>query len=209
MRITKYVHSCLLIEEAGKTILIDPGIFTYEEHALAITTIQKLDYLLITHEHPDHMHMPFIKELISRFPSVMIITNPAIVSLLQKENIHAETVGDELIHITEAPHERVFDKETPQNVLFTIAERITIPGDSLSFPQTKEILALPLMGPSWMITQAVEKALALKPSYIIPIHDWHWKDEARKVFYQRLDAFFTKQNILFKSIETGEQVEIA
>ncbi|MDO8655088.1 MAG: MBL fold metallo-hydrolase, partial [bacterium] len=51
MKITKYVHSCLLVEEQGKTALIDPGNYTFQSKALDLRYIEKLDFVLITHEH--------------------------------------------------------------------------------------------------------------------------------------------------------------
>src|SRR5262245_9148500 len=82
MKISKYLHACLLVEEQGKTALFDPGVFTAQEKALDVNKLNNLDYLLITHEHPDHFHLPLVKELVAKFPQVKIITNPSIVSLL-------------------------------------------------------------------------------------------------------------------------------
>ena len=208
MKISKHLHSCLLIQEDNKTILIDPGIYTYEAKALDIENLSQLDHLLITHEHPDHFHLPFIKELIAKFPKVTIISNPSVVSLLQKENIAATTEGNDLIKTTPVPHERVFDKDAPQNVMFEILGKLAHPGDSMSFTTDKEILALPLLGPSWMITQAVEKAVALKPKVVLPIHDHHWRDEYRLQYYERLEKFFTPHEISFKALEQGKLVEL-
>ena len=208
MRITKYLHSCLLVEEKETVILLDPGIFTYQEKVLDINKLSKLDYILITHEHPDHLHIPFIKELVAKFPNVKIITNSSIVAILQKENIKATTEGNELIQVTPVKHERVFDRPTPQNVMFEIFGKLAQPGDSMSFETTKKILAIPLVGPSWSTTQAVEKALSQNPKIVIPIHDWMWRDEWRVEMDKRLKEFFAKKDIDFKSPETGVAVEV-
>ena len=69
MKISKHLHSCLLAEEAGKIILIDPGNYTFEEKALDIGKLEKLDFLLITHEHQDHIYLPFLKIIFEKFPS--------------------------------------------------------------------------------------------------------------------------------------------
>jgi L-ascorbate metabolism protein UlaG (beta-lactamase superfamily) len=208
MRISKHIHSCLLIEEQGKTILIDPGIFTYNEKALEIDALAELDYIVITHEHPDHMHIPLIKDLVNNFPEAKIITNSAAASLLAKEKITAATEGDSIIRMQIAPHEKLWDTRVPQNVLVTIFDKLTHPGDSLHFQKTNEILCLPIQAPWGSTTAAVEKALQLKPKVIIPIHDWMWKDSFRAAMYQRLTEFFTKHDIAFKSLETNQIVEI-
>lgn len=208
MQITKYLHSCLLVEEQSQAILIDPGNFTYTAKVLDLNKLNQLDYILITHEHADHFYLPFIKELIAKFPKAKIISNPSVVSILQKENIAASAEGNEFIQLETITHEKLWDKEPPQNTVFKLFGKLTHPGDSLHFQTKSAILALPLQAPWGSTTQAVEKALEIKPKVIIPIHDWHWKDEVRSGMYQRLKTFFAKKNIDFKTLETGELVEI-
>ncbi len=207
MQISKHLHSCLLIEEQNTTILIDPGNYTYNAKALNLNQLTKLDFLLITHEHEDHFSLPFVKEILQKFPATTIITNPSIVAILKKENIQATNEAHAFIKIEVLTHEKIWDKEPLQNAVFTIFNRLTHPGDCMSFTTSAEILALPLQAPWGSTNQAVEKALQVKPKVIIPIHDWHWKDGVRVAMYQRLKEFFTPLGIDFKSMETGEVVE--
>lgn len=213
MRLSKYLHSCLLIEDNQKTVLIDPGSFTYQEHALTTDMLSKLDYMLITHEHADHMSILFIKQLVAKFPDVQLLSNPSVAQILAKEHIAVHTdlstlPSDVDIRFEDVSHGRIFDRETPQHVLFEVFGRLTHPGDSIDFERSLDILALPLIGPSWMITQAAEKAVALKPKTVIPIHDHHWRDNFRKEYYQRLEAFFKEKGIEFKPLESGATFEV-
>jgi L-ascorbate metabolism protein UlaG (beta-lactamase superfamily) len=208
MQTTKYLHSCLLVEEQNKTILIDPGVFTYNEHALDINKLNKLDYIAITHEHADHFYLPFIKDLVQKFPDVKIITNNSIVALLQRENIKATSESDEVVKIEISPHERLWDVEAPENITVSIFDKLTHVGDSICFIKSCGILALPITAPWGSTTDAVNKALEIRPKVIIPIHDWMWKDEVRMGMYQRLKDFFATKEIDFKTPETGEIVEI-
>ena len=208
MKISKYLHSCLLVEDQGKTILIDPGIFTYQEKALDINALGKLDYLLISHEHPDHMHMPFVQELLAKFPNVKIITNNTIATLFSKENITATYEGDAIVSVIKAPHEKLWDKEPPDHVIFTLFNKLTHAGDSFHFAATSEIVALGIQAPWGSTTDAVNRALELHPKVIIPIHDWMWRDDFRKSMYQRLKEFFQTKGIDFKTPETGEIMEV-
>jgi L-ascorbate metabolism protein UlaG (beta-lactamase superfamily) len=208
MKIFKYLHSCLLLEALGKAVLIDPGIFTSEEHALEVKNIQKLNYLLITHEHPDHMYVPLIKELVANFPKLIIVSNVSVAQILGKENITVQTEGDEIVSLAESPHEKLWDKVVPSNTVFKVFGRLTDPGDSLHFSTTTDILALPITAPWGSTTAAVEKAKELKPKIIIPVHDWMWKDEVRKGIYARLSDYFKTIGIDFKGLETGEIIEV-
>ncbi|MEK7517231.1 MAG: MBL fold metallo-hydrolase [Patescibacteria group bacterium] len=207
MRISKHVHSCLLIEEENKTILIDPGIYTHEEKALDVNSLKKLDYLLITHEHQDHMHIPFIKELVKKFPRIEIISNASVKKILKEEGITISASNNRFIKIYNASHEKLpFGLPTPENSLFTVFDRLVHPGDSLSFAKTSKILALPIQAPWTSLTAAIEKAKALKPKVVIPIHDWHWKDTVRKNFYERAKVYLGKFNIDFKGLETKDSI---
>ena len=206
MQITKFVHSCLLIEEDSKKILIDPG--NYSEESLGVNSLNGLDYLLITHEHPDHMYLPLIKKTLEKSPEVKIISNPSVAGILGNEGIKASTDGDKFIKLEEVPHEKIWMGKPVQNVKFIVTGKLTHPGDSHTFTQTTEILALPIQAPWGSTTAAVELAEKLKPKIIIPIHDWHWKDEARENMYKRLAEHFAALSIKFTGLEDGVTINI-
>lgn len=208
MKITKYIHSCLLIEENNKTILIDPGIYTFNERVLDINSLTKLDYILITHEHQDHMYVPAIKDVMKRLPSVKIISNSSVKKFLEKENIYVSTEETEVIKMQEVPHEKVVGVEPPLNVQFDIFGEITDPGDSHSFTSTLEVLALPIQAPWGSYSSAIELAIQLKPKAVIPIHDWHWKDEARKELYVRSKEYLKQFGVKFMPVEAGQTIEV-
>lgn len=60
------------------------------------------------------------------------------------------------------------------------------------------------------ITQvkAINLALELKPQHILPIHDWHWHDQARKSSYDRMEQIFSEQGITFHKLVDGQSVDI-
>ena len=138
MKISKHLHSCLLVEEQGKTLLFDPGIFTYQEKALDLSKLEKLDYILITHDHPDHMHLPFLQELITKFPSAKIITNNAIVEPLAKQNIPATYEADAIISVTKVPHENFHREYNRPVVLYTDSWQILY---TEPVPEAKRIIS--------------------------------------------------------------------
>jgi L-ascorbate metabolism protein UlaG (beta-lactamase superfamily) len=203
MRITKFVHSCLLVEEGDKTVLIDPGDFSVDLLKPHIASLPKLDYLLITHEHFDHMNIPLVKEIDTQFkPTVM--STESVRSMLSQEGIEVQTAGDKYVQIESVPHESMAPLgQAPQNVLFHIGEKLTHPGDSHSFSQTKEVLALPVQAPWGSMINAVNLALNLSSKKIIPIHDWHWNMDARLSQYTRLQEFFLTKRIEFIPAQDG------
>ena len=55
MKIRHLVHSCLLVEMAGRRVLVDPGTFNGESvRALGADVLAGIDTVAITHQHPDH-----------------------------------------------------------------------------------------------------------------------------------------------------------
>jgi len=204
MKISKYVHSCLLIEEQGKTILIDPGNYTAEEKALNVSRLKKLDFILITHEHQDHMDVGLLQEIVSKFPEVRLISNSSVAAILEKEGLLVSTEGNDFIVKKDVPHEKLLGGAVPQNTLFNLFGKFTHPGDSLQFDSTKEILALPIQAPWGSMVQAIEKAAELRPKVVIPIHDWHWSEKARKRLYGMAADYLREHGIDFKGSDTVE-----
>lgn len=206
MQIAKFNHSCLVIEHEGLSIIIDPG--NYSLGFLDANDVPRLDYLLITHEHPDHFDIPLVKSLMTKFPNAHIITTNSVKTILEKEGIVALTQGDANIATLPVQHEKIWVGNPVENTMFTIFGKLSHPGDSLSFQQTAEVLALPISGPWASTTWAVDVATKIKPKIIIPIHDWHWKDEVRQSIHQRLAEYFTPLGIDFRPIELGDIVEV-
>lgn len=208
MRITKYLHSCLYIEDKEARVLTDPGIYTYEEKALDMGALKGLDAILITHEHIDHMHIPFVKELLARFPKAQVISNGSVAGILMKEGITVINGNNDFVKPTPVVHERTFDEPSPENLMFEIFDRVAHPGDSISFNTAMDVLALPMLGNSWSMTQAMDKAVSVKPKTVIPIHDWKWKDGARRMYYGRAAKYLAASGIDFRKPEPGEAMEI-
>lgn len=208
MKITKFIHSCLLLEDTNKVILFDPGNYTRESHSLDDFPFSKLDAIAITHEHPDHMDIPLIKRLLEKFPKAEVFCTMSSKAILEKEGIQSQTKGNDFISMTPVPHEKIFMGPSPENMMITYDNKFATPGDSLTFSKSPEILALPVQAPWGSTTWATETALHVMPKVIVPIHDWHWKDEVRIALYNQLEEFFAKHNIIFKKPETGISFEV-
>lgn len=182
-----------------------------EEDALPVEELANLDVILVTHEHEDHMSIPLLKRLMGKFPDVKIVTNGVVADLLAKEGISATIQLPEFVEMEESLHEKVLAAVTPRNSLFHIFGEVTHPGDSFQFEQSREILALPIQAPWGSMVQALERAASLnpKPKLVIPIHDWHWQDKARRRAYETAANYLREQGIPeFRGLEVGESIDI-
>jgi L-ascorbate metabolism protein UlaG (beta-lactamase superfamily) len=210
VKITKYVHSCLLVETENRTALFDPGV--YSESAFDITELESLDDIFITHEHADHFSMSLVKELFAAFPDVQITSTAPVVAALAKENISAYITPQAGVKLFDAPHETMYPlgpKEATANIGVHYMDMISHPGDSHSFNETMRILALPVTGPWGRSNDAAALALALKPQFVIPVHDWHLNDGARDWMYERFESLLAEQGITFLKPETGKALTIS
>lgn len=210
MRVTKFVHACLLVEAPERIALFDPGIFSAEALGKLLDAggLERLDDILITHVHPDHCDPALIKKVVDRFPQVRVTGTPEVVAELAKIGVQAGDQPVEGVSFFEAPHEAIFDTAGPQNVGIHYLDTLSDPGDSHSFTETKPVLALPVQAPWGSAVDAFNLALKLKPQHVLPIHDWHWSDQAREQIYSRFEDGLGKRGIKFYKLETGQPVEI-
>jgi L-ascorbate metabolism protein UlaG (beta-lactamase superfamily) len=206
VKITKLVHSCLLVEmpaPVNRTALFDPGGFS----TVDADSLEFLDDIIITHIHGDHFDLETIKKLVAKFPDVRITAPDEIVEALNAESIPATSAASEGITFFDSPHEPIrpfFDADPPQEIGVHYLGHLTHPGDSHSFRETMPVLALPVQAPWGSANRAVELGLELKPRYIIPIHDWHWSDAAREASYNSMEKVFGRAGITFIKAVNGE-----
>lgn len=74
-------HACILVESRGKTILFDPVLsYTYESDISRYTYADlppKIDYVLITHNHQDHILFETLLQLRCRIGTIIVPRNGA------------------------------------------------------------------------------------------------------------------------------------
>ena len=181
MKITKFGHCCLLIEENGLRILTDPGVYSTKQNE-----VKDIDLVLITHEHKDHLHVDSLKIVLKNNPQAKVITNTAVSKILEKEGI-VFTLLEDGQSLTESGvlfegfgklHALMHSSLTPvQNTGYFIANRLFYPGDALTNPGKQvEILALPVAGPWLKFSEAVDYTLELRPEICFAVHDGILKD---------------------------------
>lgn len=190
MKVTKYGHACLLIEEGAAKILIDPGIWN------PTPEVSGVGALLITHEHQDHIDIPQVKEVLARNPGITIYTHEAVGRMLDAQNIayapiaEGETVTVQGIAIQSFGHDHavIYGSVPCRNTGFLIDERLYVPGDALSDVPNKEVavLALPTGAPWMKLAEAIDYAKRVHPKVVFPIHDALYTEEYRSGLVPRI-----------------------
>lgn len=177
MLLTSFGHSCLLIEENGAQVMIDPGIWS-EGHK----EVKGIDAVFITHEHPDHCDTESLSRLRDYNPDLRIYTNKGVGKKLSEAGFAFELLEDGgSVHV-KGLSVQAFGKDHAtiyetfphfDNTGFLFGGRLFHPGDSLSVYPDKpvEILALPVIAPWLRISDSLEYAKKIKPQLVFPIHD--------------------------------------
>jgi L-ascorbate metabolism protein UlaG (beta-lactamase superfamily) len=209
MKITKYIHSCLMVETSGRVAVFDPGVMSAAALGAALPSLTRLDDIFVTHVHPDHCDPALVGQLLARFPDARVTAPADAVAALAKAGVKASTQAPDGVVLFDSPHEEgapLFP--APQQYGYHYLDTLSDPGDSHSFRETKAILALPVQAPWGSTRRAINLALELKPRHVLPIHDWHWSDDARTQMYGRLEQILGEQGITFHKLETGVPVDI-
>ncbi len=219
MRISKYIHSCLLVESGADRILFDPGKFSFIEGLVKPDDFRNLSAIILTHQHPDHVDDDALKKILVNNSSAVVITNTEIQAHLAKEQITAEVhedgvrqIGNITIKAVAAAHAKLLNAEPPRNTAYVVDETLLHPGDSFDYSldayQGIQILALPIMAP-WTTELAVaEFARRIAPQQIIPIHDGYAKDFFLEQRYDNFEKYFSKHGSKFLRLsKPGDSLE--
>lgn len=199
MDITRYGQSALLLEEKGTRILIDPGSLSGAQ----VFALDRLDALLLTHDHPDHLDPDGVARLVARSPDALVLAPAEVLDALEVNADRGIRVSDGEVHrvgpvnievvgsLHQLIHERVPQSPNVGYVLGTAGgARLFHPGDSYeSVPGGVTVLALPLLGPWGSLREAIDFADAVAPRRIFPIHDVHLSATGRELFWSWLQKF--------------------
>lgn len=164
-------------------ILTDPG----NHHEMQ--KIPKVDVILVTHEHPDHIHLPILKAILGDHPQARVVTHAGVGKLLDEEKISYERIVDggevniQGVSVVSCgvEHARIhLDVPIIQNTGFLIAKKLFYPGDSFYDPKIPvQILALPVSAPWLKLEESVEYAKRINPKVVFPVHDGMLRQDHR------------------------------
>jgi L-ascorbate metabolism protein UlaG (beta-lactamase superfamily) len=181
VRITKFGHSCVRLEYDGRTVVVDPGMFTAPE------AVDGADAVLITHEHPDH-YLPanlartdapvFTIEAVAtriRADAPAVAERVTVVSPGESfdPGIPAVAVGE--LHA-------VIHHDLPRfhnsGYLFTLGDTTVYhPGDALTVPeQAVDVLCVPVCAPWMRAAEGIDFARAVGAARNLAIHDRIYSD---------------------------------
>lgn len=212
MKIKKIGHCCLIIKLENLTILTDPGAYSTGQN-----DARDIDLVLITHEHPDHLHIESLEKILKNNPNAQIITNSDVAKILEKEKIRytlledraAKEIEGVLFEAFDCKHEEIYGEiGQVKNTGYFIDKKLFYPGDSFYNPEKPvDVLALPVAGPWCTIKGVLKYALSVKPKKTFPVHDGMMYPDRRSLTRSLPTKILKESGIEFINMEEGEEKE--
>lgn len=216
MKLTKFTHSCVRLEDHGAVLVIDPGNFSELDRALP-----GADHILITHVHPDHFDEEKVLTFLTDNPEVTLHGPAAVVDTVlaalpeAKASAVSADGGFELSGFsikTFGCNHAVIHPLLPviDNVGYLIDGRLFHPGDSFVVPHGLEVetLLVPIHAPWNKISEVIDFIIAVRPQRAFQIHDSLLAESGRKMIIGHATNFGKKYGTEFNYLPAGSSVEI-
>lgn len=212
MKLTKYQHACLVIEDGGSTLVIDPG--TYSRDFIMPA---RVDAIIITHEHPDHFDEKLVERILQAHPKATVIAHESISGRYTNfANVAATTtepltIGSFTLRFFGGTHATIADTiPVPPNLGVLVNNHLYYPGDSFVVPEgvTVQELALPASAPWLKISDAMDFLARIKPAFAFPTHDAILSDDGKTLVDRLLGAVAAGQHTQYKRLDSTS-VELA
>jgi len=213
MRLTKFGHACLLVEEGNARLLLDPG--TLSER---FDELEGLTGLLFTHQHADHLDAARVRALLDRNPQAQVVSDEGSATILAEAgaDVHVAHDGDELtlggigIRVAGRDH-AIIHPDIPRitNVGYLVGGRLFHPGDAFTLPgDPVEVLAVPAGAPWLKVVEPIDYLRQVRPKVAVPIHDRLLSDVGRSIHYGNLERLGAGDATTFLVLDDGKPVEL-
>ena len=175
MRLRKFGHCCLLVEDDGERLLVDPGVFSTD-----LESLTGLTAVLVTHVHEDHLDVDRLHGLLEHNPNAMVICDQMSAGALEEKGVDAHVVhGGDLVdvglrlRVYESDH-AVIHPELPNVPIlgYLISDRFFYGGDAFMTPEEPvDVLAVPVGGVWMKVAESIDYLRSVNPRVAIPVHD--------------------------------------
>ncbi|MFM1957629.1 MAG: hypothetical protein RLZ41_1028 [Actinomycetota bacterium] len=211
MQITKYEHACLVIENQGQRIVIDPGFYTRP-----MTELNDVVAIVITHMHDDHCNEEQIDRILKNSPAAKIYGTDEVRKRLEGYETIAVHHGD---FYTDGAFTLEFfgdmhaeiHRSIPliQNCGVLVNGELYYPGDSFTRPdQPVEILACPTSAPWLKISDVMDFVASVKPSKCFPTHNVHLSDVGHELNNGRVRQVVEAGGGKFEFVLPGQSLSL-
>lgn len=212
MKLTKYEHACFTLEESGKKVVIDPGMYTQ-----SLGDVSNVVALVITHEHPDHCEPRMIEQITRANPDVLIFVPEGLDLELETDAVvYAVKAGDKhevdpfTLEFFGAKHAQIHASvPRPNNIGVLVNGTVYYPGDSFDLPGKAhpKVLLTPTSGPWLKIGEAMDFVTTAQPQLCVPTHNALYSEIGNSSADRWIQEACTKCKATFNHLTPGEDVD--
>lgn len=210
MRISKYEHALLIVEQSAAQLVIDPGSYSN------LPELQNVVAVVFTHLHDDHTSQEHAQTISRNFPAVKMFGTQEVVEKLTGLDVQAVYHGD---HYEVGPFQidfygdlhQVIHRSIPlvQNVGVMINSRLYYPGDSYTFPeQSVEVLACPTSAPWLRISDVIDFLDLIRPKKCFATHNALLSEQGHALQNNRVQQIVEKHGGEFRYLNVGESWQL-
>ena len=212
MKVTKQEHSCLIVESAGKKLIVDPGSFT-----TLLVGMSDVVAIVVTHEHQDHWTTDQLERIRERNPDARILGPAGVAAAAPGFPVEVVTGGDT---IEAAPftlrffggEHAVIHSSIPvvDNVGVLIDDELYYAGDSFTIPDGVAVptLAVPAGAPWLKIGEVMDYVAAVAPRRSFPVHEMVLSIAGKTMSNARIQAVTEAGGGEFFPLEPGESIDL-
>lgn len=212
MKVTKHEHSCLIVEQSGSTLVIDPGSFT-----MPLTDVRGVVAIVVTHEHPDHWTPEQLRRILEFSPDARILGPAGVVAAADDFEVTEVNAGDSLeiegftLRFFGGRHAEIH-RSIPivDNVGVLVNDELYYAGDSFTVPEGVEVgtLAVPAGAPWLKIGEVIDYVDQVAPKRSFPVHEMVLSVAGKGMANGRIEAATTAHGGQFFALEPGQSIDL-
>jgi L-ascorbate metabolism protein UlaG (beta-lactamase superfamily) len=208
MRLTKYTHACVRLQDGNRQLVIDPGVWS-EGAAL-----EGVSHVLITHEHADHVDVDKLAAAQLANPDLKVYAHADVARQLEKLGDAVVTVasGDEFdaggfqVRVVGGAHAEIYDGLPGCANVGFVVDGVYHPGDSLFVPDVPvTTLLVPTSAPWLKLADGLDFVRAIGPARAHSIHDAMLSDKGEQIIDRWHDL---KGNTEYSRVPVGQTVDV-
>lgn len=215
MQITKFEHACLVLEQAGEKLIIDPGFYTRD-----MAGFKNVRAVVITHMHDDHCFEAQLDRISAENASLVIYGTDEVRARLAASRPNLKVIA---VHHGDFFNEGSFTIEffgdlhaeihrsiaLLQNCGVMINDKLYYPGDSYTQPDRPvELLACPASAPWLKIGDVIDFVDAIKPKRSFATHNSLLSENGHALNNGRIQAITEAGGGSFEYLQPGESTQV-
>ena len=218
MKLTKFMHACVRLEQDGRVLVFDPGTFSETDQALA-----GAHTVLITHEHADHVDVDAVAAALQSNTALELFAPEAVAATLRAKaadagtRIHTAAAGEEFetsgfaVRTFGGQHALIHPQiPVVANIGYIVDANVYHPGDSFAIPDGVDVktLLVPIHAPWNKVGEVVDFVIGVRAPQAFPIHDALLNDMGRGLIEGHVTRIGAKYGTEYRHLSSGDSVEV-